>query len=129
MLYNDSMPKTILLVEDDPFLAKLYASYFDPEEFTTIIEPEGEQGLYRMQQGNVDLVLLDLLMPKKTGFDVLRVRKKDPALKNIPVIVLTSLEQDQDRNQALELGADDYFMKNELNLEFLLEKIRTLLPT
>lgn len=119
--------KTILLVEDDQFLAKLYASYFADKPYNIVIEPEGEQGLYRMKHGAIDLVILDIIMPKQTGLDVLEARQKDPTLQKIPVIVLTSLEQEADHDKAIELGADDFFSKTEVQLDVLLQKVDTLI--
>ena len=116
----------ILLIEDDDFLARLYASFFEDEGHTVYTEPEGEQGLYRMKNMTPDVVLLDLLMPKKDGFDVLRERQKSKELSAIPVIVLTGLEQPEDEQKAMGLGANDYFRKNDVELKALMTKIRKL---
>lgn len=120
---------TVLIVEDDQFLARLYASFFENKGYKVIIEPEGEQGLYRMRRGSVDIVLLDIVMPKKSGFDVLIERQKDETLSKIPVIVLSSLEQEDDENFAKQLGADDFFTKGGVELDVLLGKVLKLLSS
>lgn len=85
---------------------------------------DGEIGLSIAKEKNPDLILLDLILPRKDGFEVLKALKEDEKTKDIPVIVLTNLESVQDVEKALELGATTYLVKANYNLTEVLEKIR-----
>ena len=104
----------ILLAEDEPFLAQIYESFLVEAGHDVCIEGDGEQALFRMKNGQIELVVLDIIMPKKTGFEVLEARRQDPVLKQIPVIVLTGEESKETIERAFALGADDFFDKNTL---------------
>ena len=116
----------ILLAEDEAFLAQIYESFFTEAGHTVFVEPDGQRALYRLQQDTIDIVLLDIYMPNKTVFDVLKERQQDPALQTIPVIVLTGTDEQDDVDKAIALGADDYFDKKTLELEPLFAKITAL---
>ena len=118
----------ILLAEDNSILANLYKSMLEKAGHTVYVEPDGEQALYRMRRWKPDLVLLDLNMPKKTGYEVLAERKGDPDLKKIPVIVLTGMDESETRRKSEELGADGYIHKVKVEIEPLLKKIGELVP-
>ena len=118
----------ILLAEDNGILANLYKSILEKAGHKVYTEPDGEQTLYRMRNWKPDLVLLDIKLPKKTGYEVLVERKDDPDLKKIPVIVLTGLDESETRRKAEELGADGYIHKVKLEIEPLMKKIGELVP-
>ncbi len=109
----------ILVAEDDLFLQKIYINQLKKGGYDVSGVPDGERALQIMKTGGVDLVLLDIIMPKKNGFEVLQERKKSKALMNIPVIVLSSLGLDSDITKAKELGATDYFVKTTMDMEEL----------
>jgi len=113
----------ILLAEDNGILANLYKSMLKKAGHDVYIEPDGEQTLYRMRNWKPDLVLLDIKLPKKTGYEVLAERKGDPELKKIPVIVLTGLDESETRRKSEELGADGYCHKVKLEIDPLLKMI------
>lgn len=101
----------ILLAEDDLFLQRMYATKLSKEGITVVSAADGEKALALLREQAVDLALLDILMPKKDGFEVLEAMKADPQLKNIPVIMLTNLGEEDDVKRARRLGASDYMIK------------------
>lgn len=109
----------ILLAEDDLYLQKIYTAQLKKAGYNVTGVPDGERAIEMMKTGEFDLVLLDIIMPKKNGFEVLQERKKNKALMNIPVIVLSSLGLDSDITKAKELGATDYFVKTTMDMEEL----------
>lgn len=102
---------TILLVEDDHFLQQMYAAKLALAGMQVLPAADGEKALARLAAGGVDLVLLDLLIPKKDGFTVLAEIKARPEWKNLPVIVLTNLGEPDNIKRAKELGAAEYIIK------------------
>lgn len=118
--------KKILFVEDEPSLQKAISEVLTQEGFEVIAASDGEEGLEKIKQ-KPDLVLLDLILPKKDGFQVLKEMKEDKETKDIPVIVLTNLEGTGDVEKALELGATTYLVKANYELEDVLAKIKEFL--
>ena len=103
--------RKILIVEDDGFLIQMYAAKLEMEGFKVVAAVDGEKALRMVKKEEPDLILLDLLLPKKDGFQVLAELKKDQAVKDIPVVVLSNLGQKEDINRCLALGAKDYLIK------------------
>ncbi|HAH04011.1 TPA: response regulator [Candidatus Komeilibacteria bacterium] len=103
--------RKILIVEDDGFLIQMYAAKLEMEGFKVVAAVDGEKALRMVKKEEPDLILLDLLLPKKDGFEVLAELKKDQAVKDIPVVVLSNLGQKEDINRCLALGAKDYLIK------------------
>jgi OmpR family response regulator RpaB len=99
---------TILLIDDDERLGKLLAEYFLRYDLTLISETHPQQGLKRLEQGGIDLVILDIMLPEMDGFEVCRIIRKD---NDIPILMLTARGEVMDRIVGLELGADDYLAK------------------
>lgn len=122
-----SKPYKILIVEDDGFLQQMYVTKLEMEGFQVVAADDGEKGLKAMKKEMPDLVLLDLLLPKKDGFEVLADKAKDPEIKEIPVLVLTNLGQKQDIEQCFELGAKDYLIKAHFIPSEVVTKIREIL--
>jgi CheY-like chemotaxis protein len=119
--------KSILLVEDDRFLRKAAEATLRRHGFLVRTAADGEEALQRVRDEVPDLVLLDLIMPKLQGFEVLRILKQDPATKQIPVVVLSNLGQDSDVQQALQDGAAAYFIKANLSLQDLVTQVQRVL--
>jgi|SRR5687768_5106033 CheY-like chemotaxis protein len=119
--------KSILLVEDDRFLRKAAEATLRRHGFTVRTAADGEEALQRVRDEAPDLVLLDLIMPKLQGFEVLRILKQDPATKQIPVVVLSNLGQESDVQQALQSGAAAYFIKANLSLQDLVTQVHRVL--
>lgn len=119
--------KKILFVEDEEALQRAMGDALTNKGYKLMKALDGEIGLAAAIKEQPDLILLDLVLPKKNGFEVLGELKKDPATKNIPVIVLTNLEGSNDVEQALSLGAMTYLVKANYNLEDILGKIERVL--
>jgi len=119
--------KKILFIEDEPTLQKTVGEILKQEEFIVLEALDGEEGLAAAKRERPDLILLDLVLPKKNGFEVLEALKKDPETANIKIIVLTNLESSQDVERALALGATNYLVKANYDLEEVVAKIKELL--
>jgi CheY-like chemotaxis protein len=117
----------ILLVEDDRFLRKAAEATLRRSGFVVRTAVDGEEALQRIQEEAPDLVLLDLIMPKLQGFEVLRILKQDPATRQIPVVVLSNLGQESDVQQALQGGAIAYLIKANLSLQDLVTHVQKIL--
>lgn len=124
-----TVTKKILLAEDDRFMRRAAEATLRHHGFTVITAPDGEEALRLAQCEVPDLVLLDLIMPKLHGFEVLKALKSDPATSQIPVIVFSNLGQESDSRMAHELGALDYWVKSNLGLEDLAGRLELLLKT
>ena len=120
--------KKILFVEDEPSLQKAIKEVLTQEKFEVLIASDGEEGLKLVKEKKPDLILLDLILPKKDGFEVLKELKEDDNTKDIPVIVLTNLEGTGDVEKALELGATTYLVKANYELDDILKLVKDHLP-
>lgn len=118
--------KKILMIEDDRFLRKIYRDKFARAGFDFIEATNGEEGLNKVISENPDLVLLDLILPRKNGFDVL-IEIKRSVKQPLPVIILSNLGQESDIQRGLKLGADDYLVKSDVSLSEVVEKTKELL--
>ena len=116
--------KKILFVEDEPSLQKAISELLTQEGFKVLNASDGEEGLKFAAAEDPDLILLDLILPKKDGFEVLKELKADEKTKDIPVIVLTNLEGIGDVEKALSLGAKTYLVKANYELEDVLKLVR-----
>ena len=116
--------KKILLVEDDEALANVYKSRLDIEGFETRWVGNGEDALAIALAFRPDLVLLDVMMPKISGFDVLDILRNTPEIANIHVIMLTALSQPKDKERAENLGVDDYLVKSQVVIGDVIDRVR-----
>lgn len=119
--------KTVLLVEDDEFLAELYATKLSLEGLEVTLASDGEKGLKMAKDTQPDLILLDIILPKMDGFEVLSVLKADSATKSIPVILLTNLSQKDEVRKGLDLGAEDYLIKAHFMPSEVVGKIKKII--
>ncbi len=119
--------KIILFIEDESALQKTFGEILTQEGYQMISALDGEIGLRLARDKKPDLILLDLILPKVNGFDVLRKLKEDKETKDIPVIVLTNLEEMGNVDKAIELGATTYLVKASYGLEEIVEKIKKAL--
>src|SRR3989344_4756795 len=117
----------ILLIEDDIFFQKFYSVKLKEQNIEMDVASDGEEGLSKMKQFAPDLVLLDLIMPKLDGFSVLKARLMDPNLIKIPVIVFSTLGQEQDVQNASKLGTTDYVNKSFFDFGTMMAKINALM--
>lgn len=119
--------KVVLLVDDDLTLREMYDERLKAEGFDIIQATNGEEALAKAKESKPNVILLDIMMPKVNGFDVLKQLKADDELKAIPVIILTALIQDVDRLQGQKLGAADYIVKSETMPGEVIAKIKKAL--
>jgi CheY-like chemotaxis protein len=115
--------RKILLIEDDRFLRKAAEVRLRRSGYAVITAADGEEALATVEAASPDLILLDLIMPKLQGFEVLRRLKANEATRNIPVVVLTNLSQAADRARAMEEGAIGYYVKADLSLDQMAETV------
>jgi DNA-binding response OmpR family regulator len=120
----DTTKKKILLVEDDIALAAVYRSRLELEDFETKEVHNGEEALAAAKEYQPDLVLLDAMMPKISGFDVLDILRNTPETANMKVIMLTALSQAKDKERAEELGASDYLVKSQVVIGDVVERVK-----
>lgn len=116
--------KKILLVEDDDGLANVYQTRLEAEGFNVKRVPNGEDALAAAVEYKPDLILLDVMMPKVSGFDVLDILRNTPETANVKVVMLTALSQDTDKQRADKLGADDYLVKSQVVIADVVERIK-----
>jgi DNA-binding response OmpR family regulator len=116
--------KKILLVEDDAALSGVYKSRLLMEGFDTHEVNNGEQALSAALEYKPDLILLDAMMPKISGFDVLDILRNTPETKDIRIIMLTALSQPKDKERAESLGVDDYLVKSQVVIGDVVERVK-----
>ncbi len=121
------MPR-ILLVEDDINLRDIYMARLQAEKYEIITASDGEEALAVAVKQKPDLILLDVMMPKISGFDVLDILRSTPEIKNTKVIIMTALNQESDRKRGEALGVDKYLIKSQVTLEDVVRSIKEMLP-
>lgn len=119
--------KHVLLVEDDGFLASIYAQKLELEGFEVSLATNGEDGLRLAAKVSPDIILLDLIMPKLDGFQVLEQLKKDSETKAIPVLILSNLGQKEDVERCIALGAAGYMIKAHTLPHETIDKVKAIL--
>ncbi len=120
----DGDKKIIMIVEDDPALVAAYEVKFAQEGYELLIATDGKQALDMLPGKVAHVVLLDLMLPEVSGFDVLSAMKKDSRWQNVPVIILTNLSDDKDVAHGKELGASDYLVKANMNIADILSRVK-----
>lgn len=120
------MAKKVLIIDDDPHIVKLLESRLKVNNYQTVIARDGQEGLDKARQENPDLILLDLMLPKISGYKLCRILKFDQRYKNIPIIMFTARVQENDQKLGFEVGADAYITK-PFKPELLLTKMSALL--
>ena len=121
------MSAQVLLVEDDRFLRKAAEAMLRRNGFTVRTAADGDEGLRSAQAERPDIILLDLIMPKLQGFEVLERLKADDATASVPVVILSNLGQEADVVKAMTAGAAAYFIKSNTSLSNLVEQVRGVL--
>ena len=121
---SGSQPKKILLVEDDEGLAQVYITRMEVDGFEVKRVPNGEDALATAVEYKPDLILLDIMMPKVNGFDVLDILRNTPETANLKIIMLTALSQEADLKKAQEMGVDDYIVKSQVVIADVVDRIK-----
>jgi len=116
--------KKVLLAEDDQFISRAYKDGLERAGFEIVTALDGLIAVEKAKTEKPDIVLLDLMMPEKNGFEVLEEIKKEESSKNIPVIILSNLGQDSDIKKGKELGAIDYLIKSNVPMKDVIEKVK-----
>ena len=117
----------ILIVEDEPFLLDMYKMKFKQGGFEVIVATDGEEAIRIGRRENPDIILLDIMMPKIDGFEVLENLKKNPLTKSIPVLIFSNFSQKEQKEKGIALGAADYFVKTNYTPAQVLEKVKNIL--
>lgn len=117
----------ILVVEDDKYLINAYRLKLSKMGFEVHLAMDGDEALTALATLHPDVILLDLVMPKRDGFSVLEEVKKNPNLKSIPVIITSNLGQKEDIDRGMKLGAADYIVKSDTPIEAIAEKITSVI--
>lgn len=118
---------TILLVEDDSNLREIYGARLEAEGFHIVSASDGEEALAASVREKPDLIISDVMMPKISGFDMLDILRSTPETKNVKVIMMTALGQEEDRQRGEALGADRYLVKSQVTLEDVVNLVHELL--
>ena len=126
LVHTSTQPK-ILLVEDDFFLADIYQTKLSVENYNIVVAQDGVEGLHLANSEKPDLILLDIMLPKMDGLEVLKKLKAQDETKNIPVILLSNLGQEFVVKGGMNLGAVDYLLKSDLTPREVINKIRKYL--
>lgn len=117
----------ILTIEDDNFLQGLEVGKLKKSGYEVITASTGKEGMEKINESGVDLILLDLILPDFDGFEILKKIKETEALKKIPVIVFSNLSEDKDIKRAEALGATDFMIKSNFTLDELVERVKKTL--
>lgn len=118
------MAKKILLVEDEEIMIGLLQRKLTQEGYEVSVARDGEEGLRVMREVNPALILLDIIMPKKGGFEVMEEMAKDKELKKIPVIIISNSGQPVELDKAQNLGAKDWLIKTEFDPQEVIDKVK-----
>ena len=121
------MSKKILIIEDDTFLQGLEATKLKKENYEVITAGNGEEGMKKITEEGIELILLDLVLPEFDGFEILEKIRSTASTKKLPVIVFSNLSEDKDIKKAESLGATDFMVKSNFTLDELVERINKVL--
>ncbi len=119
-------PIKILIVEDEHFLSTILANRFKKEGFNTNQAFDGQEALDLLKKELPDVIILDLILPRKSGFEVMDNISKDPQLSRIPIVILSNLGQESDIEKAKTLGAREYYIKVRTSVDDFIEVIKKL---
>lgn len=117
----------VAVIEDEEIVSKIISEELEETEFEVLKAFDGASGISIVKSGRPDIILLDIMMPKMVGFDSLKILKNDPDMRNIPVIILTVLSDDDSMQKARELGAADYIIKSKQRVAEIPDKIKRIL--
>jgi DNA-binding response OmpR family regulator len=124
---TDISKKTILLVEDDQFLASLLKNRLTKEDFEILLAKNSDEAISFLETNNPDLIVMDIILPGKSGFEAIEAIAALPQASRVPIIVLSNLGQESDVARGKQLGVIDYFVKAETSIDDLTTKIKGFL--
>jgi DNA-binding response OmpR family regulator len=117
--------KKILIVEDDIHVSKVFQIQLEKAGFISLLAFDGEEALKILENEKPNLILLDLMIPKKDGFEVIEEIRKKPEFTNTPVVIISNLGQDSDKARALGLGATEYLVKIDYSIQEIINKVKS----
>jgi DNA-binding response OmpR family regulator len=126
-MFSMTDQKTILIVEDETLLANLLRQRFERDGYRVILARDGEEALRILKETKPDLILLDIILPKISGFELMEKLKSDPAFPAAPIVIVSNLGQESDIERGEMLGAIGYFVKAKLSIEELVQQVRNFL--
>jgi len=118
------MAKKILIMEDERILRELLEKKLQEKNYEVITASDGEEGFMKLKNEKPDLILLDIIMPKMSGFEVLEKTQKDAQMSKIPVIIVSNSGQPVEISRAIELGVKDYLIKTEFDPQEVIQKVQ-----
>lgn len=121
---SDTSKKKVLVVEDETSYLKVYRLKLEKEGYDVVFAEDGEEAIKKVDQEHPDVILLDLMLPKKNGFFVLKEIRERKEMSSVPIIVASNLGQEEDRQRAQEMGAQDYFVKANTSMADILQIIK-----
>ncbi len=121
--------KTILLVEDDLFLSSLLKTRLEKEGLQVFLAKTSDEALANLKQATPDLILMDIILPGKSGFEAMELIKQDPAASSVPVMIISNLGQESDVARGKQLGAVEYLVKAQTPIDELVKKVLDFLST
>ncbi len=114
----------VLIVDDDKFLQKILTLKFSASGFDVLVASDGEEAVRMIRENEPNLVILDLIMPKLNGFEVLTEIRTDPKTGTLPVVILSNLGQEEDKRRAGEMGIADFLVKSEISIQEVVQKVK-----
>ena len=126
-MYMDTLEKRVLIVEDDFQISKVYQLQLARAGIFSILARNGEEAIELLDEARPDLVILDLMIPKKDGFWVLEEVRKNPKYSSIPIIIISNLGQKDDKTRAIGLGATEYLVKIDQSIQEIIKKVKVYL--
>ncbi|HLD81845.1 MAG TPA: response regulator transcription factor [Patescibacteria group bacterium] len=121
--------KKILIIEDEEYIASMYELKFKQSDYDVIVSGNGLDGFDKAQQMSPDVILLDLILPEMTGYEILKKLKKDPKTEEIPVIITSNLAQNHEVQHGLDLGAVDYIVKTSITPSELVSRVDSVVKS
>jgi len=119
--------RKILLVEDDSMIVEMYKLRFEEEGFEVTVTDKGTEAIKLAESLKPDIILLDIILPEVDGFNILQTLKSETKTKNLPILLLTNLAQESDRERAMAMGANDYYVKSQHTPSDVLQKVMELI--
>jgi twitching motility two-component system response regulator PilH len=116
--------KVVLVVEDDKFISSVHKNRLTQDGFEVIMAENGQEGISQAKKQKPDIILLDLIMPVMNGFDALKALKADDQLKDIKVVILSNLNQEEDRKRVMDMGAVDYIVKANVSFKEIIGAVK-----
>lgn len=116
--------KKVIIAEDDEHISKVYEIKLAREGINVLVARDGEEAIAKIIAEKPNLIILDLMIPKKDGFAVLGEVRKDPAIAHIPILVLSNLGQQKDQERAMSLGANEYLIKVDYPIQDVVDKVK-----